>query len=443
MSKSLKIHLIFRFSLILALILILFVVGFDYLSNQSQSNKILAQMREIALESEAKLLSQNSLPRGEISIDLPKNSAVALIKDDKIIAKSRDYNHTVCQELANSSEEFLLKGYEYLTACYWERFNEPFNGAVVLQKSGIENESEDAREILLTILIPVAILLLFVAWRLIDRIIKPIEMMTEAIRQVRVDNFSRTIPTVAEYNEIKALTDAYNEMILRLREGVATLEEFNSNIAHELRTPLSVMLGEVELALRKDRDISEYKKALERVHIEAKYLQKMIESLLLLGRYTKDNIKDSFKDCRLDILVLDILDRFASKIKDKELTVNSNIQAPIKFRCNETLIRAMISNIIDNAIKYSPNHSQIDISLQKIDNSISFEVRDRGEGVSQDKLNKLTKRFYRVDDARSRQTEGVGLGLAIVEKAVKLHNGRLEFDSKEQSGLRVRVYFDI
>ncbi len=439
MFKSLKSRLIFRFSVILILILTIFVIGFSYLSNQNQSNKILAQMREMALNSEAKLLSQNELPEGELSINLPKHSAVALIKDGQIIAKSKDYNPKLCKDLAGSNKEFLLRGYEHLSACYWERFTEPFRGAVVLQRWHIENDTEDARETLLIILIPVSLLLLYTAWRLIDRILNPIEMMTQSIKQVRVDNFSRTIPNVSNDKEIKALTQAYNEMIIRLREGITSLEQFNSDIAHELRTPLSVMLGEIELALRKDRNKDYYQDTLKRVHKESKYLQKLIERLLLLGRYTKDNIASSFEVCRLDVMVDDVIDRYSLQIEKKELIINKSIQSPLEMRCNKTLIGAVISNLIDNAIKYSPFKGTIDIVLQKKSEQIYFEVSNSGKGIAKENLEKLTKRFYREDNARSRQVEGVGLGLAIVEKAVRLHNGKIEFYSGKKEGLRVKV----
>ncbi|HFC03441.1 MAG TPA: HAMP domain-containing protein, partial [Nitratifractor salsuginis] len=241
-SMSLRKRLMLRFALVLFLLMGAFSALFYTLSKQNLRHKVLAELREAALEAEGHLLGNEKVVRhGTILLHLPPHTEAALIRNSRIAARTPGYRPEICRPLEGSGEEFLLLGGERLDACYWERFERPFRGAVVLQKRKIPNDTLEMMEIFAAVLIPLTLILLAMAWRLIGRILEPIHLLTDSIRQVRVDNFSRTIPAPDRDDEIQALTDAYNAMILRLREGVETLERFNSDLAHELRTPLTVM----------------------------------------------------------------------------------------------------------------------------------------------------------------------------------------------------------
>ena len=431
MSNSLKKRLIIKFSLTLFIIISIFGILFYYLTKQNFKHKIIAQLRESALEMEGKVLGSRDIIRnGVINIPLPPNIDIALLKNGKIVAKSKGYRHKLCKALENSNEEFLLSGKERLNACYWERFSSPFNGAVIIQKRGIFDENEEMGEIFIGVIIPLFAILIFMAYRLIESIFRPIEELTEAIDRVSVDNFSSTISIPQDDSEIRHLVDAYNSMILRLREGVEMMERFNSDIAHEIRTPLTVIQGEAEFALRRDREAKEYIESLHKIYTEAKNLQKMSDSMLLISRYNKENIKDSFTTLQLDKILEAVIDSFSSD------RIKSSIDE-VEYIGNETLIRAVFINLIDNALKYSKDI--INISLKSEDDKIIFSVEDRGIGIESDKLHKITDRFYRIDSSRNRAIRGFGLGLSIVNQAVSLHSAEFEIDSVVGEGTKVTL----
>ena len=437
---SLRKRLMLRFALVLFLLMGAFSALFYTLSKQNLRHKVLAELREAALEAEGHLLGNEKVVRhGTILLHLPPHTEAALIRNSRIAARTPGYRPEICRPLEGSGEEFLLLGGERLDACYWERFERPFRGAVVLQKRKIPNDTLEMMEIFAAVLIPLTLILLAMAWRLIGRILEPIHLLTDSIRQVRVDNFSRTIPAPDRDDEIQALTDAYNAMILRLREGVETLERFNSDLAHELRTPLTVMKGEIELARRKERTPEEYRKTLERLAREAEGMERLTEGLLLLSRYTLQNVEQSFEPCRLDRLLAEVISQLEPAARQRGIRFLQRIGTSKEFRGNPVLLRALFANVIENAVKYSHDGSEVGIRLEETPEGISFTVEDRGIGIEPEKLRRITERFYRADSARSRQIEGFGLGMALVERAVELHGGTLQIDSRPGEGTRVRV----
>ncbi len=429
-----------RFSLLLLLLMGSFAWLFYSLSRQNLQHKVLAELRETALEAEGRLLGKETAVRdGVIVLHFPLHTEAALIREGQIVASTPGYRPGICRPLESNGQEFLLQGGERLNACYWERFERPFPGAVVLQRLKIPNETVEMMEIFAAVLIPLTLILLWMAWRLIGRIFEPIHLLTDSIRQVRVDNFSRTIPAPDRDDEIQALTDAYNAMILRLREGVETLERFNSDLAHELRTPLTVMKGEIELALRRDRRPEECRDVLERLARETSFIERMSEGLLLLSRYSPENVGESFETLRLDRLLEGTLEKLRPLAEERSIELHATIESPLEYRGNPTLLAALFGNLVENAIKYSPDETVIDILLERDDRKIRFRVRDRGPGIPKEKLAYLTQRFYRVDEARSRRILGFGLGLSIAERAVSLHRGKMEIRSTEGEGTTVEV----
>jgi signal transduction histidine kinase len=429
-----------RFATVLLLLMGGFAILFYALSWQNLRHKVLAEMREAALELEGETLEgTRALQGGTIVYPLPPHTEAALIREGKIVAKSPGYRPEICRPLERSGKEFLLRGDEHMDACYWERFDKPYSGAVVLQRRRIPNESLQAMELFAAVLIPLFLILLVVAWRLIGRIFEPIHALTDSIRQVSVEHFSRTIPAPERDDEIQALTDAYNAMILRLREGVESLERFNSDLAHELRTPLTVMRGEVELAGRRERSGEEYRRVLERLAKEIAGMERLSEGLLLLSRCSAPNIKESFEACSLDRLLQEAIERLRPSAEEKGIRLESDIGSPLGYWGNPVLLSALFSNLIDNALKYSPRDSEVIICLGTEGDGVRFEVIDRGIGIEEAKLRWITERFYRGDEARSRRIEGFGLGLALVKRAVEIHGGALTIDSWPGEGTRVLV----
>jgi|GEM_PF-870500 len=443
--ERLKVRLLLWFGGVLGGLLLAFAALLYLYSSSNLRHKVLAQIRETALEAEGRILAQKNLSihEGILKIHLPPHTDAALIRQGHIVARTRHYDPTLCRPLERSGEEFLLAGSMHLDACYWERFKRPFSGAVVLQKRDIPNDTRELMKVLGLVLPVLLLLLLLAAWRLIDRILEPLRRLKSSIDRVSVEHFSQTIAPPERDDEIRDLTEAYNAMILRLREGVETLERFNADLAHELRTPLTAMRGEIELALRRQRSADALREALQRVQKELEGMERLTEGLLLLSRYTRESVYKSFESCDPARLVAEQCDAYRMLAQERQITLHCSggkIKRP-GFRCNPLLLSRLISNLLDNAIKYSDPGTGVEVELSAEGGGWELRVQDHGIGIAPEKLAHITERFYRADEARSRQIQGFGLGLAIVQRVAELHDATVRIVSAPGEGTTVEVRF--
>jgi signal transduction histidine kinase len=292
---------------------------------------------------------------------------------------------------------------------------------------------------ILFILEPILLLIfVFVANKLIDKVLIPIDAITKRANKISVTDLSETIEQPLSDYEIKELVDSFNNMIKRLHNEVSHLDQFNSDVSHELKTPLTVIKGEIELTLNKTRDVQYYEKSLTTIQQEANAIQTIVDNILMLTKYTKANIEKTFTKISLDSLLLDTIKSYDNQLKNKNIKLHKKRIEPIIIDANLQLLTIIFSNLIDNAIKYTPKNKNIYISLYKKD-KIYFVIKDEGIGISKDKLTKVINRFYREDESRNRQIKGFGLGLSIVKNGIELHNGTIKIASKKDKGTIVKI----
>lgn len=363
----------------------------------------------------------------------------ALIENNQVVFKSHDFDFKDTEVLLRKNMSFFTQEFkEGLSGIYVLKFSKPFNGAVIVQRDEIDENFENVILIMI-ILEPILFLLfLFLANRMVDSIIKPLHNINLVAKKISIDNFHGKIPLTHSDDEIEALVKTFNTMIERLKEGVAQLDRFNSDVSHELRTPLTVIRGNIDVALKKDRDIEYYKNSLKLIQSESSNIQQIVEGLLQLSRYTKENIKKSFVHCDLNAILLETIEKYLPLAKAKNITLEIVKFEKATREANPLLIGAVFSNLIDNAIKYTPEGKKIYISLYT-KNKIYFIVQDEGIGISPEVLPHITDSFYRVDEARNKKIKGFGLGLSIVKKSVDLHGGRLHVSSSVTKGTTVKV----
>lgn len=363
----------------------------------------------------------------------------ALIENNQVVFKSHDFDFKDTEVLLRKNMSFFTQEFkEGLSGIYVLKFSKPFNGAVIVQRDEIDENFENVILIMI-ILEPILFLLfLFLANRMVDSIIKPLHNINLVAKKISIDNFHGKIPLTHSDDEIEALVKTFNTMIERLKEGVAQLDRFNSDVSHELRTPLTVIRGNIDVALKKDRDIEYYKNSLKLIQSESSNIQQIVEGLLQLSRYTKENIKKSFVHCDLNAILLETIEKYLPLAKAKNITLEIVKFEKATREANPLLIGAVFSNLIDNAIKYTPEGKKIYISLYT-KNKIYFIVQDEGIGISPEVLPHITDSFYRVDEARNKKIKGFGLGLSIVKKSVDLHGGRLHVSSSVAKGTTVKV----
>lgn len=361
----------------------------------------------------------------------------AIVKENKIIKHSDNFTLENFEDYLNRDNDFFIIEHtdddDYIDALYITKEKDTF---FLLYKTNIDNKIEEFQDVLL-LLVPILLLvLILLASKMIDKILMPINKLIEATNSTSVTKFSHNIALPKENDEIKELVLSFNKMLIRLRNEVESLDRFNSDVSHELKTPLTVIQGEIEITLRKIREPKVYEKSMQTIFEQSKQIQSIVEQLLLLTKYTKENIRESFEICNLDSMLLSCIDKYAEQLKAKNLHLDIKKIEVVSLNASPILINSIFSNLLDNAIKYTPKGKNISIELYQAD-TIVFTIKDEGIGISEEQSHKITERFYRVDE--SRYIKGSGLGLSIVKNSVELHEGSLTFDSSLKQGLSVIV----
>ena len=263
---------------------------------------------------------------------------------------------------------------------------------------------------------------------------EPLSVLEEGLGQLRRDFFAG-VPLVLVLASLGGYILARKSL-----EPIASMvneqQRFIADASHELRTPLAVLRGETEVALGRTRTVEEYQESLTLIQEEAERLSRIVEDLFILARQPIQSptalvkepvsLTDVVKDCARAAQVL------ASR-KGVRLKLE-NDSTSIALNADEELIKRMILNLLDNAVKYTPEGGEISLALEKHNGSAEIVVRDTGIGLSQTDQQRVFDRFYRVDKARSRALGGAGLGLSIARSIVEAHGGNITIDSTPRHG---------
>jgi signal transduction histidine kinase len=161
----------------------------------------------------------------------------------------------------------------------------------------------------------------------------------------------------------------------------------------------------------------------------------------MLTKYTKENIENTFISCSLDSILLETINKYNKQLKDKNIKLHLKKFESVTLDGNALLLGTIFSNLIDNAIKYTPKDKNIFISLYMKKENIYFIIEDEGIGIDKEQLEKVMNRFYRVEESRNKKIKGFGLGLSIVKNSVELHNAKINIDSKKDFGTKIEIIF--
>lgn len=427
---SLKTRVLLWFGGVVTIILLLFSISFEYFMNQNINSNIKAHLHNDAIEILTDFI-ENATPPPDYELYAKE---MIIFKNKRLLYESTTLEIKEVYQLIKNQTKFKIyedsEDDDIISAVYILEQN---GFTVVVYKTDIDNKIENFEDTLLFLDPILLLLLLFTTSKLIDKILSPIKRITKTAKNISVDNFTNTIKLPKKDDEIKELVNAFNTMVLRLKNGVENLDKFNNDVSHELKTPLTVIQGEVEITLRKQRDPKEYQQSMKIIDYEAKQMQSIVENLLLLTKYTPQNIKESFEICQVDSMLLGIVNKFSTLIAKKKLLLKIIKIETISLNANKILIYSIFFNLIDNAIKYTPSNKNIFISLYQKNKQLYFEIQDEGIGIEESKLLKITNRFYR------KEIQGFGLELSIVKNSIELHKGVLIIDSKIDVGTNVLV----
>jgi len=324
----------------------------------------------------------------------------------------------------------------------------------MIQVASSLEDVEDALNTLLIILIVTVPSILMIASLggqfLANKALKPVDRVTQTARMITSQNLNQRIQTLKVKDEISRLIDTFNEMISRLDQSFRQIKQFTTDASHELKTPLTILKGEVEVALRKKRPLHEYEQILESNLEEIDRMSKIVEDLLLLSKADIGEIRLNREDIHLTRFISGLTEQMKILAHPKNIRIEiSNHQNEIHVFGDTLRMRELFINLIENGIKYTEAGGSILITLTKeTDDSVNpmtpkekkavtfakIIVADTGIGIAKEDQDKIFNRFFRVDKARSREQGGSGLGLSICKWIVEAHQGEITVESEPGKG---------
>ncbi len=271
-------------------------------------------------------------------------------------------------------------------------------------------------------------------WFLAKASLHPVDEITKTAKDITASNLSRRLPVPKTNDEIGRLSETLNDMILRLESSFDRIRQFTADASHELRTPLTILTGELELALRTRKSPQEYQDVLSSALQEVLRLSHVVESLLLLSRSDMGHVSLHKEPTNLTETIADLADAAMILGTQKDIYITFRQSEDLFIEADRPKLYQMFLNLVDNAVKYTPEGGMISIAVHRDGNFAEVRVRDTGIGISPEHRTKIFDRFYRVDKARSRELGGAGLGLAIVQWVVQIHGGSITVESEPGQG---------
>ena len=270
---------------------------------------------------------------------------------------------------------------------------------------------------------------------------EPVKNLIGVIQKMSEGHFEQRVKVNDKiHNEVVDLAIACNQMADQLEKVESTRQQFVSNVSHELKTPRSsVKVLSESILLQEDVPKEMYVEFLHDINSEVDRMTAIINDLLTLVKLDQKEIPLNFKEGDLNQLMADIAKRLQPLADAKEIELKMDYLKEIKADMDEMKLSLAISNLIDNAIKYTPEKGIVRVTLDADHQHAFITVADTGIGIPEDEVNRIFERFYRVDKTRDRETGGTGLGLSITHSTIMMHNGSIKVTSKEEEGTTILV----
>jgi heavy metal sensor kinase len=276
---------------------------------------------------------------------------------------------------------------------------------------------------------------------IVQRALGPVKAVTRAARRITAEDLSLRIVAQHPQDEIGELVATFNDMIAGLERSVDRIRQFSADVSHELRTPLAVVRSEIEVQLRRARSAEEYGAALASVLEETAKLERIIGDLLLLSRVEALGRKGLCAPASLDEAVMAAFESREPLARKKGIAYTLEKVEPASVPGDEGLLERLAANIIDNAVRYTPDGGQVVIALQREGDAAVLRVADTGPGIPEEALPRIFDRFVVVDRSRSRESGGTGLGLSIVKSIADLHGAAVDVRRRPGGGTEFIVRF--
>ncbi len=462
MIDSVRTKLTLWYVSVMALVLIAFSLGVYALTARKLHARLDSSLRT-AMEGTARLFThekeENEPDKYSAQSSLRKyyypRQAVALIDQNGQVLDERTLGETHAV-LPRPMAELDRDGMQFFTLSEAQTgIDDGLRYAVLRVKTGPASatyivicqpvaDAADDLELLGQILlaaVPLALLLAAVGgWWLARRAFAPVVAMSEQARRIGAASLTQRLPVANPRDELGQLAATFNELLARLDAAFAQQRQFMADASHELRTPLSVLRTAAAVTLEQpQRTEAEYREALTLTHDQSRRLTRIVEEMFTLARADAGKRPLAAQDFYLDELVAETARAASVLAERKNITLQVAPTNETPFRGDEDLLRQLLLNLLDNAIKFTPVGGAIKLKLERNGDGHKLTVADNGCGIPTEAQQHIFERFYRVDKARSRGTEqeqgsGAGLGLSIASWIAEAHGGALRLAQSDQGG---------
>ncbi len=357
--------------------------------------------------------------------------------EDGMVLRSESAPRFVLAESYNGYSETIIDGY------LWHVFSIANNNGEYVIHVGQRDDirqvitGEIARQLVLQFLLGLPFLGIGI-WMIVSHTLSPINHLTEQLSK-REAGYLEKLPTGSLPEEIVPVVNELNNLFVQLEQAFENERNFTADASHELRTPLAGLLTQVQVALKTD-DERMRKKALKKSQQAVLRMSRMVQQLLTLSRIQGQNENLTRVGIDLNQEIIQVISETEPLAHKKNIDIEFQYTEAIKITGNVSLIDILIRNLVENAVKYSPQNGHIKIRSCREKNKLLLTVEDSGPGIKDEDRERLTQRFFRsVETANN--AEGSGLGLSIVQRIATIHDAGIQFSKSSMGGLQVRISF--
>jgi heavy metal sensor kinase len=296
---------------------------------------------------------------------------------------------------------------------------------------------QEVGEVLLFAGVPATILFFVVGGWVLRRSLAPIRALSEGVERIQVQNLKEQLPRSGNRDELDRLTEAFNQMIVRLDESVGGIREFTLHASHELKTPLTLMRAQTETVLRTEASVAEYREVLSSQLDEIERLTKIVDGLTFLAKADAGQIAMARERVSLDELVKDSFDDAQVLAAPHKLKVELTSCESVEVKGDRHRLRQLLLNLMSNAVSYNKPSGWITMALRRRNTYAELVVSNSGAGIPKEQLPHVFQRFVRGNAGEA--VEGCGLGLSIAQWIVAAHGGAIQLESKPHVATTVTV----
>lgn len=444
-TSSVRLRLTLWYVVVLAAIILAFAFGTYFFVRESLLNQVnnhlsrdFATVQRVAEQGERELVALTR--HGNVSLFRVTADGTLLVETERWgqaglgdVAESGERGDSLTK-LAADGERYRLRRGEMKA-----------NGKSLRIMVAHDEESlrQSLRSLAMILLLGIPAALLFAVaggYFLASRALSPIGAMAAKAKEINAERLSERLPVENPNDEFGQLALVFNDTFLRLEDSFERLRRFTADASHELRTPLTAIRSVGEVGMQESADVTACREVLGSMLEETDRLTRLVDSLLTLSRADAGSVVFTRERTDLAALTTEVAECLQVLAEEKAQTLIVSTPAPRYSEVDRTTLRQALINLLDNAIKHTPERGQIqvDVGSTALNESV-IAVSDNGPGIAPEHWDKIYERFYRVDKGRSREVGGAGLGLSIARWAVEANQGRLELVSSEGRGCTFRI----